>query len=425
MQMHRYFFIGCVNFFAAALLAQPVKNVQIPPVSSKYPFKECEPSIAINPRNPLEISAGSILQGYHYSSDGGQTWKSTPLNSPYGVFGDPVLQYDQLGRLYYFHLASYKKATHLDRIVCQIADQPQHFSKGSFPQPNGSKVQDKHWVVIDPKTNIVYMTWTQFDAYDSADPKDSSVIVFSKSLDRGLSWTPPLRISKFGGDCLDGDNTVEGAVPALGPNGEIYVTWTGPRGIMFQTSLDGGATWLSEERKLTDHIGGWDIQIPGIYRANGFPFLMSDRSGGPHNGTLYLNWCDQRNGSDNTDVWLMKSTDGGVNWSAPTKINQDNDQRHQFLTSMAIDQVRGDLHFVYYDRRRFKDSRTDVVWATSTNGGQTFKEQRISTAPFVPSPGVFFGDYLGIAAHDGRIRPIWPRMDNGKITLWVALIDLD
>ena len=62
------------------------------------------------------------------------------------------------------------------------------------------------------------MTWTQFDAYDSADPKDSSIIVFSKSSDDGNTWTSPRRISKFGGDCLDGDNTVEGAMPALGKN---------------------------------------------------------------------------------------------------------------------------------------------------------------------------------------------------------------
>jgi hypothetical protein len=92
---------------------------------------------------------------------------------------------------------------------------------------------------------------------------------------------------------------------------------------------------------------------------------------------------------------------------------------------MAIDQVRGDLHFVYYDRRRFKDNRTDVVWATSKDGGQSFQEQRVSNQPFVPNPMVFFGDYLGIAAHDGHIRPIWPRMDNNKITLWVGLIDLE
>jgi hypothetical protein len=423
--MRLFLLIGCVSLLELALQAQPIKNIQIPPVAVQYPYNECEPSIAINPRNPNEITAGTVLQGYHISSDGGHTWKSSALKSPYGVYGDPVLQYDQTGRLYYFHLSDYNKTSHLDRIVCQVSDRPGKFSKGSFPKPNGTKVQDKHWVVIDPKTNVLYMTWTQFDAYDSADPKDTSIIVFSKSTDRGLSWTDPIRISKYGGDCLDGDNTVEGAVPALGPNGEIFVCWTGPRGIMFQKSTDGGLTWLNEERKLADHVGGWDIQIPGIYRANGFPFLMSDMSGGPHNGTLYLNWCDQRNGADNTDVWLIKSTDAGQTWSEPIQVNQDKDPRHQFLTSMAIDQVRGDLHFVYYDRRRFKDNRTDVVWATSQDGGQTFQEQRISNQPFVPNPMVFFGDYLGIAAHNGRIRPIWPRMDNNKITLWVALIDLE
>ncbi len=423
--MRLFLLIGCVSLLELALQAQPIKNIPIPPVAVQYPYNECEPSIAINPRNPNEITAGTVLQGYHVSTDGGHTWKSSVLKSPYGVYGDPVLQYDQTGRLYYFHLSDYNKTSHLDRIVCQVSDRPGKFSKGSFPKPNGTKVQDKHWVVIDPKTNVLYMTWTQFDAYDSADPKDTSIIVFSKSTDRGLSWTDPIRISKYGGDCLDGDNTVEGAVPALGPNGEIFVCWTGPRGIMFQKSTDGGLTWLSEERKLADHVGGWDIQIPGIYRANGFPFLMSDMSGGPHNGTLYLNWCDQRNGADNTDVWLIKSTDAGQTWSEPMQVNQDKDPRHQFLTSMAIDQVRGDLHFVYYDRRRFKDNRTDVVWATSTDGGQTFKEQRISNQPFVPNPMVFFGDYLGIAAHNGRIRPIWPRMDNNKITLWVGLIDLE
>lgn len=423
--MRLFLLIGCVSLLELALQAQPIKNIQIPPVAVQYPYNECEPSIAINPRNPNEITAGTVLQGYHISSDGGHTWKSSALKSPYGVYGDPVLQYDQTGRLYYFHLSDYNKTSHLDRIVCQVSDRPGKFSKGSFPKPNGTKVQDKHWVVIDPKTNVLYMTWTQFDAYDSADPKDTSIIVFSKSTDRGLSWTDPIRISKYGGDCLDGDNTVEGAVPALGPNGEIFVCWTGPRGIMFQKSTDGGLTWLNEERKLADHVGGWDIQIPGIYRANGFPFLMSDMSGGPHNGTLYLNWCDQRNGADNTDVWLIKSTDAGQTWSEPIQVNQDKDPRHQFLTSLAIDQVRGDLHFVYYDRRRFKDNRTDVVWATSKDGGQTFQEQRISNQPFVPNPMVFFGDYLGIAAHNGRIRPIWPRMDNNKITLWVALIDLE
>jgi hypothetical protein len=40
----------------------------------------------------------------------------------------------------------------------------------------------------------------------------------------------------------------------------------------------------------------------------------------------------------------------------------------------------------------------------------------------VPDQEVFFGDYLNIAAVNGTIRPIWPRMDDGKTSLWIALI---
>jgi hypothetical protein len=61
----------------------------------------------------------------------------------------------------------------------------------------------------------------------------------------------------------------------------------------------------------------------------------------------------------------------------------------------------------------------------SKDGGNTFEQQTISEKSFIPNEADFFGDYLGIAAYDKRIRPIWPRMDNRKITLWTALIDLE
>ncbi len=414
--------------FVHGLIAQISSvNVQIPPVNSRYPYNECEPSIAINPKNTNHIAAGSVLQGYHFSKDGGKTWKSKNLTSKFGVYGDPVLIFDTTGRLYYFHLASKGEDEHLNRIVCQASDKIEGaFSIESSTKPNGTKVQDKHWVVVNPKTNVIYMTWTQFDAYDSPDPKDSSFIMFSKSTNRGISWSEPKRISKFGGDCMDGDMTVEGAVPALGAHGEIFVTWAGPNGLVFQKSLDDGKTWLNEEKYVENQPEGWDIKVPGFYRANGLPFLVSDMSNGPNRGTLYLNWSDQRNGNDNTDVWLMKSMDGGETWSKPIKVNQDRTRSHQFMTAIAVDQTNGDLHIVFYDRCKYKstDKQTDVVWCMSKDGGNSFQQQTISEKSFSPNEKVFFGDYLGISAVNGRVRPIWPRMDNGKISLWTALIDL-
>ncbi len=429
--MRHFIIIGFVSHFIFLnhkISAQvSYENVRIPLAKSNYSYSGCEPSIAIDELNPERLVAGSILDGYHYSTDGGKSWKSKQLKSKFGVFGDPVMKIDSKGRIYYFHLASYKKTSHLDRIICQFSDKIDgSFSKGSFPLPNGSKVQDKHWITIHPETNHLFMTWTQFDAYDSSNPKDSSFIMFSKSMDQGVTWSVPKRISKYGGDCLDGDNTVEGAVPAFGKDNTLVVTWTGPRGLMMQRSLDEGKTWLPEERKIIDHPGGWDIKVPGFYRANGLPFLVSDQSGGTRNGTLYLNWADQRNGENDTDVFLMFSTDNGEHWQGPIQVNKETRETHQFLTCLTVDQSNGDLHFVYYDRSKYEPGslKTDVIWNVSKDGGITFKENTISASPFQPQGTKFFGDYLGIAAHNGTVRPIWPRMDQGRITLWTALINL-
>ena len=413
-----FLIIGCVNY--AAAFGQ-FTNYRISPINQQNPV---EPSVAINPLNTNEVAVGAVLDYYYFSTDGGVHWNSDTLSSPYGVYGDPVLQFDATGRLYYFHLSDYPKGYWIDRIVCQYTDtytNTASFSKGSFPKPFGRKAQDKHWIDIDPATGVIYMTWTQFDKYDSKNFMDSSRIMFSKSMDRGVSWSDPKIISFYNGDCLDGDKTVEGAVPVLGINGTLFVTWTGPMGLMMQQSSDGGATWLPVERCLMQQPGGWDFKIPGIFRCNGLPVLNVDRSKGKHEGTLYLSWSDQRNGGKDTDVWLSKSTDEGKNWSKPIRVNQDKTKTHQFMSTFAIDQSDGTLHFLFYDRSMAKQpNETQVVWVTSTDGAKHFNQQRISEKSFTPNPKVFFGDYIAIAASNGRVVPVWVRLDRDKASLWTA-----
>jgi hypothetical protein len=78
---------------------------------------------------------------------------------------------------------------------------------------------------------------------------------------------------------------------------------------------------------------------------------------------------------------------------------------------------------VFYDRRNYNTNETDVYLAFSKNGGETFHNYKISDAPFIPNPKIFFGDYTNIAVQNGIIRPIWTRLHNGKITLHTALVN--
>lgn len=383
-----------------------------------------EPSIMIDPENPDRIMAANNIWYYHTSGNGGYTWQRSELSSALGVWGDPCIIIDTLGSFYFFHLSNPPGGEWIDRIVCQRTDDfGLTWTPGSGIGLVPGKVQDKEWAVVNPMNNEIYVTWTQFDNYGSTNPMDSSIIRFSKSSDRGETWSEAVRLSKVAGDCIDSDNTTEGAVPTVGPDGQIYVSWSGPAGIVFDRSLDGGVTWLENDIFINEHVGGWNQYIPGIYRCNGMPVTDCDRSDGPHRGTIYINYSDQVNGFDDTDIWLVKSTDGGNTWSAPLRINDDAPGKHQFFPWMTVDQVTGKIWIVYYDRRNHPDVATDVYMAVSEDGGETFRNFKVSEQPFIPDDSYFFGDYNNISAHNDVVRPIWTSLHNGFMTVKTAIID--
>ncbi|RMG17389.1 MAG: exo-alpha-sialidase [Bacteroidetes bacterium] len=388
-----------------------------------------EPSIVINPTNPDNIVAAAIIDKVYVSMDGGKSWTKDHIQSRYGVWGDPCLLADAKGNVYYLHLSdptgnNWSSEEILDRIVCQYsADGGKSWSKGGYMGFHHPKDQDKEWAIADPRSKYLYATWTQFDKYGSKADTDKSNILFARSKNKGKKWSKSVRINQFSGNCIDDDGTTEGAVPAVGPNGEVYVAWALNEHIYFDRSTDRGKTWLEQDVVAADIGGGWDMEIPGVGRANGMPVTLCDLSNGPHRGTIYLNFADQRNGAHDTDVWLVKSTDGGNTWSSPKRINDDGPGKHQFFTWMAIDQTTGYLYTVFYDRRNHFGNQTDVYVAYSTDGGEHFVNVKISESPFTPRKGPFFGDYNNISAHAGRICPIWTRMDaQGNTSVWTAVL---
>lgn len=403
--------------------AQKFENVLLPlPKKASYFYSQVEPSIYINQNNTNEIIAGSVMNDYYYSTDGGKTWTAKSIKSKWGVNGDPCMLIDNAGRYYYFHLSNIEGEPLVGGIVSERSNTIDgKFKYQGHTLANG-KFHDKEWATFNRETNEIYLTWTQFDAYDSDDPNDFSFILFSSSKDGGLTWSEPKQISTIPGDCQDNDLTAEGAVPTVGPNGEIYVAWSRNDSLWFNCSLDNGSTWLATEKFIAQQHEGWVLDIPGIYRCNGLPVTTCDLSRTKNRGTIYVNYSDQMDGIDNTDIWLVKSKDQGKTWSEPLMVNSDSTKRHQFLSWMTIDQSTGYVYIVYYDRRNHNSTMTDVYLAWSVDGGESFKEIKISESAFKPNPKVFFGDYTNISVHNGVIRPIWTRLDNTQISLYTALI---
>jgi hypothetical protein len=370
--------------------------------------------------------AGVNIKTTYLSTDGGLTWKKSPMRSKYGVYGDPCIISTNSGKFMYFHLSlpkgkPYEDPSFLDRIVCQYSKRkPTKFHKGKYMGLNSPKDQDKEWAVYDQKRERTYVTWTQFDTYGSKDTADKSVILGSFSDNNGKSWSTPITLSTIPGDCIDDDNTTEGAVPAIGLNGEMHVAWANDEKIFFNTYTEGSP--ILKEIVIAEQPGGWTQEIEGLNRTNGLPITVSDMSNSPHRGSIYVCWSDQRNGELNTDIFISKSMDAGKTWGSPTKVNNDDTQSQQFLPWITIDQTTGYLYTIFYDRRNYTDTQTDVYLAVSKDGGVTFQNHRISESPFSPISYVFFGDYINISAHNGVVRPIWTRYENGKLSVWTAIV---
>lgn len=419
----RWFFLLILSFFFLESQAQ-FTNVKIDEATSGNPVRE--PAIAINPRNPLNIVAASSRDNIYVTTDGGKSWSRQKISSSFGVHGAPSLVADSKGTFYLFHHSDPTEEgtvneKSLDAIVCQVSsDGGQTWDGGNAVGFNPPKDQYNPQASIDNKGNV-HVTWTEFDKFGSSDSTCRSVVMLSSS-SNGRKWTKPVQISNVAGDCNNDDNTVGGAMPGMSDDKKMYVAWSHRNKLYLDRSFDGGSMWLSNDIVIGEQQGGWNIEVPGHIQCNGMPVLVVDRSKAQSKGLIYLAWADQRSGGDNTDIWFMRSNNFGDYWSPPIKIGGDGNEMHQYMPRMTIDNTTGYLYLLYYDRSNYDDNQTDVYLAYSRDAGSSFKTVKISESPFTPDGSVVFGDYLNIAAHKGLITPVWARMDQGKISIWTALV---
>lgn len=427
-----------VAWIAAGLLVTPVLPAQqtISRVSPENARIASEISIAINPTNLNNLVAGSLVRGIpgstapnlsFYSLDGGQTWNAAEVPNPDNrTQGDDVVLFARDGTCVHAFITfvglwdEFPERAANGIGLTRSSDGGRTWSEQTTVidhRNSKSPMEDKPWLVFDrtrssPHYNNLYCSWTRFDVYGSDDPQDTSQIVFARSRDGGEAFDPVIRISDQPGDCVDDDGTLEGAVPCVHPDGTVFVVWAGPRGLEIDQSNDGGKTF-GEDRVVSDMPGGWSSDVEGIGRHNGMPVTGVDHSPGPHRGSLYVNWIDERNGDK--DVFVMHSRDKGVTWSQPVRVNDDplDNGRDQFFTWMAVDPVDGSINIAFYDRRDTEGTGTRLTLARSIDGGRTFENIPIDFPEFnCDNSRLFFGDYIGIDAIRGRVAVAFMHFEN-------------
>lgn len=384
-----------------------------------------EVSVAINPVNPDNVVAVSYQQGlspgprtsdFIYTSfDGGRTWTSQAAANPDArTQGDPAVTFDEAGIAYRSNIAFVGiRQARPARAVNGIFASRSNDGGRSWLAPVAVvdhlntvlPFEDKPWLAATKTASgesHVYLAWTRFDEYGSKAADCHTQIVFSRSIDGGRTYAMPFRVSDAQGDCQDSDNTVEGAVPSVGLAGEIYLAWAGPAGLVFDVSRDAGRTFGTDV-KISDQPGGWDMDVAGIDRGNGMPVTGVDKSRGTFRGSIYVNWIDARHGDP--DVFVSASRDGGKTWQPPVRVNDDprGNGKMQFFTWMAVDPVDGSVNVIFYDRRAQTGTGTAVTLARSTDGGRTFANYPVERPAFQTFPAPAFGDYIGVAAHGGRV----------------------
>jgi hypothetical protein len=402
---------------------------------------ECGPQsetyITINPAQPTMLAAGSNeifrlpMRGY-FSSDGGTTWGGVDLPLPpakgNGInFGsDPSLAFDTRGNVFYSYIVVYfGNGNGINGTTMGVARSsdggrtyPQ-FTLFSF-EGGSNHFNDKPMIAADtnaasPFKDSVYVAW---DA--AAGGSTGGGVRFARTTDHGATFTTT-RI-----DDPHGQGRAIGAVPFVGPHGEVYAAWNdyAANTIAFNSSMDGGVTWGTPRVISTKRLP-FDIGIPAEFNRGAlvYPACDADRSAGPYRGRLYCSWMDLAP-SGNTDILASFSDDGGSTWSTAAPATDQLPNVDRFNHWLAVDPVTGEVNISFYDTRNdTTGSRymTDIYFAQSRTGGASWLSPNLRVTDQSSNEhdcnGVFpctainygnqTGDYAGLASYGGISHPVW------------------
>jgi hypothetical protein len=393
--------------------------------SSAMRGNEAEDAIAVNPTDPSNVVTMSTLPGpvsglfRGVSFNGGRTWTRGVIGGPGDPLGeiccDQQLAWDRFGNLWMVYLAF----PFADVPVAVSTDGGLSFTKvASIPesadQPSIAVGANSVWVS--------YTTFTGAEVHASGAPVTG--------LGQFGSFSAPEDIPSHGhGDYGD---------TAVGPNGQVMVTYQDRTGgeagshIFVAVDPDGlGPAGLSPGLEVARSlVGGFDYIPAQPHRSvDAEANLAWDRSGGPHNGRVYLVWTQETaNENDDMDVMFQYSDDDGTTWTPAVRLNDDRTANSQFMQAIALDQTSGAVAVSWYDARNDLGAggsgdtnglpNDDVqIWgAYSTDGGVSFvpnfRISRGTSNATAAQTGFDYGDYTHAGFQSGTFYPAWSDNSN-------------
>ena len=380
---------------------------------------QSETSIAIDPANAKNVIAGSneiqrLPMRAMYSTDGGKTFTGVDLplppprtNNGFDFGSDPGVAFDSNGNAYYSYIVVFFSSggaiNGTEMAVAHSSDGGATWTATYFnPQTGNAQFNDKPMITVDTGSahhNRVYVSWDNATGSSSSD-KNGNNVLLSYSDDGGLTFSTPVSVS----GPFTGRTGGIGADPYVTANGTLHVAWQD----YAHGTIDDVASTNGGQTFSPPHV---------IAPVNGFQFNVAAQASrgalvypscGSYKTALY---CSYMNGSDAaTNVYVAKSTDGGASWTS-TAVPAGGDQFNQWL---AVDPSNGSVNVAYYDTATHGATSTLYTLARSTDGGSTYSAAAVANAPTDESccsPSVNlgnqYGDYEGVAAYGGVVRPVW------------------
>lgn len=369
--------------------------------------------------------------GVYVTTDGGATWfGSDTLNNGGFNSGDPGPMIDKNGRflMSYITTAFSMGASYSTNNGINWAP--------TVTFPGATTSADKNLSGTDDAPSSPYYG-RSYTVYTEFGGTYVNRIVISYTTDGGVTWSSVAPVSPV----PSSGHHHQGCDVRIGPTGEVYVVWANcttngqnstEDSLGFAKSTNGGVSWVTSVNNADNMNGIRAASLFNSIRANGFPRIDVDRSGGPRNGWIYVITAEKTvaPATDVADIILHKSTNGGTSWTA-TRVNQDTpgNGKYQYMGAVRVDEYGG-VNVVYYDTRNIPTNDSAQIYVNrSIDGGSTWSEILVSDHKFKPKPisglaGGYQGDYIGITSGNGKIWPYWAEDITGAYQAWIASIDI-